>query len=186
MIEIKTADNEEELNGILALQRKNLEVNITKEEAEKEGFVTVVHTLEILTKMNNIDKSIIAKYEGEVIGYLIAMSPKTKDDVPILVPFFDMIETLTYNNEKINNYLVVGQVCIAKEHRGKGILPQLYSKYKETLCNKYKYAITEISSRNIRSFNAHQRCGFKLIHQFTYSTPISPELWNIILWDWQS
>ena len=41
-----------ELEQILDLQQRNLPKNISQEEREKEGFVTVEHDLDLLRAMN--------------------------------------------------------------------------------------------------------------------------------------
>jgi hypothetical protein len=76
---------------------------------------------------------------------------------------------------------VVGQVCIDKQYRGQGILPNCYAVYKEYYNKKYDFAITEIASTNLRSLNAHRKIGFNEIH--SYSGPDKTE-WIVVVWDW--
>jgi RimJ/RimL family protein N-acetyltransferase len=79
--------------------------------------------------------------------------------------------------------MVVGQVCIDKEYRGKGLLDNCYTAYKEHFIHQYDFAVTEIASNNLRSLAAHTRIGFKEIHR--YISPDQTE-WCIVLWDWNN
>ena len=67
MIKYCTADTQENLQQILKLQSMNLGDNISQQELKEQGFVTVKHTLEVLTKMNKPYPHIIAKSSGEFV-----------------------------------------------------------------------------------------------------------------------
>ncbi|HEV8504802.1 MAG TPA: hypothetical protein VGQ53_05365 [Chitinophagaceae bacterium] len=112
------------------------------------------------------------------------MTRQSRCDIPVLVPMFELFDTISYNNKKISeyNYLVVGQVCIDKAWRGQGILDHCYAAYKEHYQAKYDFAITEIAAANLRSLNAHKRIGFKEIK--IYESPDKTK-WSVVLWDWK-
>lgn len=162
----------------------NLAASLTKDEIQSQGFVTVDHSYEQLAALNDQEKHVIAKDNEKVIGYLLAMTKKCWAEIPVLVPMFDIFDSVPYNGKKISeyNYLVVGQVCIDKAYRGQGILDHCYAAYKARYSAKYDFAITEIASTNLRSLNAHKRVGFKEVHTF-----ISGETkWVVVLWDWKT
>jgi hypothetical protein len=183
MIRYTTSKTDDELKQILELQRRNLAINLTKEQIASQGFVTVSHSFGDLQKMNRIEEHIIAKDDNQVIAYLLAMTALSKSDIPVLVPMFSMFEQLDYHGKKIVDYryIVVGQVCVAEGYRGQGILDACYATYRDYLSGKYDFAITEIASRNQRSLNAHKRIGFETIHE--YQAP-DGEMWNIVAWNW--
>jgi hypothetical protein len=185
MIVYTTADTEQDLRGILNLQRSNLANSLSGDEIKSQGFVTVSHSLEELEKLNGIEKHIIAKDGDRVVAYLLAMTAKSKDHIAILLPMFEIFTKIRYNGKSVAayNYVVVGQVCVAKEYRGTGILDQAYGKYRNQLGKKYDFAITEIASANPRSINAHKRIGFNEIGK--YKDPDDTE-WVIVLWDWKT
>ncbi|SFD10049.1 hypothetical protein SAMN05518672_101473 [Chitinophaga sp. CF118] len=184
MIVYTTSKTDKDLLQILELQKKNLPASLTSEQISTQGFVTVSHSFDDLQKMNNIEESIIAKDDDHVIAYLLAMTAKSKLDIPVLVPMFEVFDNITFQNKKISDYqyIVVGQVCVAAGYRGIGILDSCYSEYKRHFENKYDFAITEISSRNLRSLNAHKRIGFDTIYE--YAAP-DGETWSIVLWNWR-
>jgi GNAT superfamily N-acetyltransferase len=183
MITYTTSKTKEELKQILALQQQNLAVGLTVEEIATQGFVTVSHSFDDLYKMNELEAHVIAKDNDRVIAYLLAMTARSRFDIPILLPMFDMFEEVEYQHRRIAdyNYMVVGQVCVAASYRGQGIFDACYAAYKSFFKDKYDFAITEIATRNQRSLNAHKRVGFETI--YSYVAPDGEE-WNIVLWKW--
>jgi len=184
MIVYTTAKTNEELLQVLELQKNNLPQNLTEEQKATQGFVTVIHSFETLQKMNSIEQSIIAKDNDLVIGYLLAMTRASKNDIPVLIPMFDAFDNVVYNDKKISayKYIVVGQVCIAEGWRGQGILDNCYAEYRNHFRDKYDFAITEIHITNKRSVNAHKRIGFETVH--IYRDPAGDE-WEIVVWEWR-
>lgn len=183
MIQYTSSNTESDLSGILELQKTNLPDVLTPDEIKSQGFVTVVHSYNDLKKLNDIEKHIIAKDDDNVIAYLLAMTQQSKFDIPILIPMFKMFDEVIYEGKPVSdyNYLVVGQVCVAKEYRGQGVLDKCYDTYKNYFTNKYDFAITEIDGKNLRSINAHKRIGFKEIHRYT----TDKTEWSIVVWDWR-
>lgn len=183
MITYTTSTTGKDLEQILQLQKQNLAAGLTAEQIASQGFVTVMHTLADLEKMNEIEAHVIAKDNDLVIAYLLAMTARSRFDIPILMPMFQMFEEIAWHNKKVADYryIVVGQVCVAEGYRGKGIFDACYAAYRDNFKDKYEFAITEIATRNQRSIKAHKRVGFETIHQ--YEAP-DGEAWNIVLWKW--
>ena len=184
MLTFCTADLRTDLEGILTLQKTNLAQGLSAGEIQSQGFVTVDHTINQLKKLNDIEKHVIAKDDEKVIAYVLAMTQRSKHDIPILLPMFDTFDKIIYVGKKINeyHYIVVGQVCVDKTFRGKGIFDKCYSAYWEYYKDKYDFAITEIAATNTRSLQAHRRIGFKEIN--SYFAPDKTE-WIVVVWDWK-
>ena len=172
-----------DLHGILSLQKSNLSRSLDAQEVEKEGFVTVDHSYEVLKKMNDHEQHVIARSNEQVIGYVLAMTKRSKSDIPVLLPMFEMFEKIQYRKKFISeyNYIVVGQVCVDKNFRGQGIFDNCYHAYRKFYSKEYDFAITEIASTNMRSRNAHKRIGFKEV--YSYVSPDNIE-WIVVIWDW--
>jgi hypothetical protein len=87
--------------------------------------------------MHKCEPSIIAidVDTQQVIGYVIAAPRGLYGEHPILDGLLDSINNIKYGDSVIGdlNYLLVGQVCIAKAYRGQGLLPKMYQYYKESL-----------------------------------------------------
>jgi len=73
----------------------------------------------------------------------------------------------------------MGQICVAKSVRGKGVFRGLYSYMAQELKNDFDAIITEVDTKNIRSSNAHKAVGFKVIKNYTSNN----QLWEIISLD---
>ncbi|MBK9257563.1 MAG: GNAT family N-acetyltransferase [Saprospiraceae bacterium] len=170
MMEIiyKVANSNTELQEILVLQKENLRKTKSAEEEAKEGFVTVCHDLELLQEMNEKAGHVIGLHQGRVVAYALTMTKDFKNKIPVLVPMFEMIDNLVFQNQRIGDYtyLVMGQVCIEKNFRGKGIFNELYQTYFKHYKGNYDFIITEIAARNTRSLKAHLNIGFQIIHEY--------------------
>lgn len=153
-----------QLKEILSLQQLNLPSNLTIKEKEQEGFLTVEHSLDFLKEMNDECPHIIALEHEKVVGYALCMHPKFANSIEVLESMFHEINRLTQNN---CNYMVMGQICIAKEYRGKGIFRGLYSTMKEKLPKGFDTIITEVDAENKRSLNAHSAIGFTELKKYS-------------------
>jgi ribosomal protein S18 acetylase RimI-like enzyme len=158
MMVYKQAETVKELEQILDLQQRNLIKNISQEEREKEGFVTVEHSLDVLKAMNDMCGHFIAVDEQEVVGYALCMHPKFADAIEVLRPMFHEIDKVIGGKD---DYMVMGQICVAKGHRGQGVFRKLYQTMKEQLPNGFDQIITEVDAKNKRSLAAHKSVGFK-------------------------
>lgn len=174
MVVYKRASDAEELRQILKLQQQNLPIRLSLEERRKEGFVTVSHTFDILDQMNNACPHFIAKDGNKVVGYALCMHPKFADEIKVLKPMFDQI-TLALDNGI--SYIVMGQTCIAKAYRNKGVFRKLYKTMKNAVRSEFDCIITEVDANNTRSLNAHYAVGF--IDLKTYRS--GGQKWNLII-----
>ncbi|MGB3144241.1 MAG: GNAT family N-acetyltransferase [Maribacter sp.] len=157
-IEYTTAKTTDELLQILSLQKINLRSSVSAEEIQQEGFVTVSHDLDLLTRMNTACPHIIAKDNDKVVGYALSMVSSFKDEITVLQPMFQELEEL-----HVQNYLAMGQICIAKSHRKQGLFRGLYEAMKKASHPKYEFIITEVDATNSRSLGAHLAIGFDRI-----------------------
>ncbi len=166
MIEFKTTKTLLELEQILALQAKNTPINLTEIDKKEQGFVTVQHDLAMLKNMHEFHSHSIATHNGDVIGYALSMSKKFREEIQVLAPMFTEIDASIKSN---SNYIIMGQICIDKNYRGKGIFRGLYTKMRDTFKSKYDCIITEIDILNIRSINAHKAIGFKELVRYDFN-----------------
>ena len=184
MILFTTAESNHDLSGIHSLQKINLANVLSADEIASQGFVTVSHSIRDLKEMNEVERHIIAKENDRVVGYLLAMTKQSRWKFPVLFPMFEKFEQVDFLGKPVCNYryIVVGQVCIAKEYRGQSVLDKCYEAYKEHFHKKFDFAITEIAASNLRSLKAHARIGFRELNE--YSSP-DGQFWKIVAWDWK-
>jgi predicted GNAT superfamily acetyltransferase len=100
----------------------------------------------------------------------------------LLHELFNAIDSVTYNGHPLKhfNYLVVGQLCVAKRHRGQSLVQRMYDELKKTYSSTFTYCITDVAEDNPRSLKAHLNTGFHVVETLLYGG-IS---WHIVLWDW--
>ena len=172
---------EQDLLDIISLQSANLPGNISVDEKDREGFVTVHHTLDQLTLLNRPYPHIIAKLANTLVGYALVMLSEYRNAIPVLVPLFDRLDAVRYHGKVFSQlpYLVMGQICIAKGYRGQGIFSGLYQKMKIVLSPHYEWIVTSISIGNPRSIRAHQKIGFVELDQFVDHT----DEWIVVGWN---
>ncbi len=172
------------LEEILKLQQENLAAQLSVAEAREQGFVTVKHTLDVLRTMHDVLPSVVAMEERHLVGYALSMARECRPLIPVLEPMFQVLDWLTVDRRPLANrpYYVMGQVCVAKAHRGRGVLEALYAAHRNAYASKFELLITEISVRNVRSMKAHARMGFRDIHRYEDGA----ESWVVVAWDWRS
>lgn len=177
-----TAQSDEDLRQILALQRQNLYKNTPAEYQQDQGFTTVEHPFEVIQQMNSALPQIIAKDGDRVVGYALVMPRTFGQLVPELVPMFDLVSELNWNGKPICDYryYVMGQICVAQSHRGQGVFDGLYAEHKNQFSTDFDLCVTEIAVRNTRSMRAHERVGFREVHQHQDHI----DLWSLVVWDW--
>ena len=171
-----------EIQGIKNLQNACQINNISEEEAKSEGFVTATYTIDFLTHMNQCTPSVVALDQNQVVGYALVCDKQSYGHHPLLDDLFNQVDSLKFNGIELKNtnYILVGQLCVAKSHRGTGLVQRMYHHFKEKYANTYSYLITDVDERNVRSIKAHQKTGFEIIHTIFYGE----SNWHVILWDW--
>ncbi|UJR23069.1 hypothetical protein I4U23_026093 [Adineta vaga] len=185
MISISVVASEEDVLTIKALQHDNLRRNISIEKQNADGFVTNEYDVKFLRKINQISPSIIAKDStSKLVSYSLTVLPENASEVPELDKLISLINKTEYKGKSLQNYkyYIMGQICIAEGFRGQQIFDRMYDKHRELYGNSYELLITDIADKNVRSFRAHARIGFELLHR--YMDDITNEMWNIVVWDW--
>ena len=184
MITITTTQTDDDLRGLLALQRGNQVKNVPPEVQKEQGFVTLLYTFEQIKRMHDAAPSVIAKDGDTVVGYAITTLPDVRADIPELESLFGLIDVIEYEGKPLGqySYYVVGQVCVGDGYRGQGIFDAMYAHHKTLFQDRYRLFITDISARNGRSMRAHERVGFRAVH--TFHEPAANESWAVVVWDW--
>jgi ribosomal protein S18 acetylase RimI-like enzyme len=183
MLTVKQTETKEELLQILQLQQLYLAGHNSTIEEKEQGFVTVHHTPEKLEHLHALAPSIIVKDDERVIAYALVMLTEASGLIPELKSMFEMLETLSWKGQALQQYryYVMGQVCVEKQYRGQGVFEMMYDKHREIMQSTYHFVVTEIATRNTRSIRAHEKVGFKLLHRFKDAK----EEWDVVLWDWR-
>jgi GNAT superfamily N-acetyltransferase len=154
---------------------------LSDEVQAAEGFVFAEHTLPVLQRMAALSPQAIALVDGQVVGYCLSLPVSLKADVPSLAPMFEQFGRCVYQGRPLPSYrfIVGGQVCVDRAHRGNGLLARLYGQLRQSVAGAYDLCVTEIATRNHVSVRAHERMGFETIS--TYSDACDD--WVIVAWN---
>ncbi|HUS01653.1 MAG TPA: hypothetical protein VMY77_07995, partial [Chitinophagaceae bacterium] len=122
---------DDELIQVNKLNQQNLKSNLTEQEQEEQGFVTWLYPVQLLQQVHTIAPSVIVKEEDKVVGYALVTPVKAGSFHPDLKTMMNYLETINYNGKPLSaySYYIMGQVCIDKKYRGKGILNMLFQKH---------------------------------------------------------
>lgn len=184
-IRITLARKKTELKQIIELQKKNHLDTVDEATAQGQGFLTAVHKYEVLEAMNTAAASVIAKDGTKVVGYALTMLRKFADDVPALTELFERQDNAIHRGERLGDqdYLVMGQICVAEEARGQRVVDRMYKYMRSCYSLHYPYLVTAIDARNTRSQRVHDRVGFEVFDRFTGET--SGKDWLLVIWNWR-
>ncbi|MDG1823744.1 MAG: GNAT family N-acetyltransferase [Flavobacteriaceae bacterium] len=181
---ISLATTSREIEEIRDLQEVNLKGNIRKKNRLSEGFLTAKYEHDFLKAMNDLTPAIIAKQNGVVVGYALATDRSLLTQHPLLNDLGAQINKIPFGGKFIGDfdYLVVGQLCVAKEVRGRGLAQDLYAQFKATYESRYPFAITDVDRENLASLKAHLKVGFQVVSMLQYGG----SNWHVIIWDWRT
>jgi GNAT superfamily N-acetyltransferase len=181
MTTVTVASCDRHLEQILALQRRYHVSAVSPGIQSAEGFVFAEHSVPLLRRMAVLSPQAIALVDGRVVGYCLSLPVSLQAEVPSLAPMFVQFAKCAYRGKPLatHRFIVGGQVCVDREHRGNGLLSRLYEQLRLSAGEGYDVCVTEIATRNHVSVRAHERMGFEIIS--AYSDP--REEWVIVAWD---
>jgi ribosomal protein S18 acetylase RimI-like enzyme len=179
MINVTRAIGMEDILQMKALQWANLKQNITDEEARTQGFLTATYSEEYFKEMHDAEPAIVAKDGDKVVGYALVATQEVRKGHDLVEGLFNSIDECMYDGVLLSaqKYVVVGQLCVAKEYRGMKLVDRMYQHFAESMYPVYQYVVTDVDVDNTRSLRAHERSGFEVIGTLEYGG----KKWNIVL-----
>ena len=183
MIYSTLVNNETELQQILDLQQQNLSKNISAEELESQGFVTFQHDLKTLQQFHKLAPSVIVKDDDKVVAYALTVINEARHIFPPMESMFVLLEILRWKDQPFHNYRYyeMGQICVAKDYRGKGVFDMLYQQHKKSYSHVFDLLVTKISTKNHRSLRAHEKVGFETV----VIEKDELDEWAVVVWNWE-
>ncbi len=183
-IKLTLARKDYQLKQILQLQKANLIESIDADTASSQGFVTATHDLTLLKAMAATAAPVIAIRERTVLGYCLAMDRSFSTDVSALTFLIDRMDGAMHRGAMLGEsaYLVMGQICVAEEARGKKLPDRMYKYLRACYHLRYTYCVTAVDARNTRSFRVHERIGFDVLDRFTSADGRD---WILLIWNWR-
>jgi predicted GNAT superfamily acetyltransferase len=172
-----------EIPALLALQAANNRHVLDAQTIQNQGFISFRYTPEqILLKMETAPQ-IIARADGQLIGYALSTTQAAATRIPDFHPLQALVKQFSENGQALfqKKIYFMGQICVQATWRGCGVFDALYAAHKAHFSDQYDCLVTEIASENKRSLAAHARVGFSTFHTFTDDT--NHVEWQVVKWD---
>jgi ribosomal protein S18 acetylase RimI-like enzyme len=167
---IRAAATEDDLSQIVALQAENLPHALSADERRAQGFVTLVHDIALLRAMNHPWPHIVATANGSgrIAAYALVMLPSFRERLPALEPMFERLDGLRRPGGVLHGkgYYIMGQVCVARAHRGRGLVERLYAEHRVRMSRDFDLMVTEVDRANTRSVRVHERAGCRVLDEY--------------------
>lgn len=173
-----------ELHQIEALNAENLKPGLTPAETSAQGFLMWRYDFNLLQQLHSYAPSVICKSGMDLAGYALTTPRESAVVHRELSLMLDKINDLPYEGKPLreHSYYVMGQLCVAKPYRGRGVVEMMYGLHRNLYSSQYDMMVLTISTENTRSVRVHERIGFKDIHVFSDHFGA----WKVCVWDWRN
>ena len=106
--------------------------------------------------------------ESKLAGYALCMLKTALVDFPVLEPMNQKFKELDWKCIAMTatDFVVVGQIWVARGYRKQGLLQKMYAAMQEQLKQNFDLLVTEIDAENIPSLRAHKKFGFEEIVRY--------------------
>jgi L-amino acid N-acyltransferase YncA len=156
-----------DISQIMDIQSENQIENLTLSQ-QKNGYLSIAFTEDEFKAFNDNLCVVVAKEQDKVIGYCCISSAAFNAQFPILDQIVRGISAYTIPDTQDMpaeaNTCIYGPVCIARSHRGKGVLQKLSTRGLEIAKEKgYVYCFSFIAADNERSLQAHRKLSFHTV-----------------------
>lgn len=169
-----------DIPSILKLLQENLAKNLSEEE-QKDGFFHFEPTEEEMKKIVN-DTGVYISLKGETLkGYFITMSKELGQTIPFEAEMIAHAEEMEYEGRAIKEYkyVLLAQICVAKEFRGGMTFNRLHLATQTMLKEQgFEIGFGEVEDKNSTSLAVHKY----LTNVGTYNSQ-SGLKWHILVAD---
>ena len=163
---------ESDIIPISNIQAENLRDNLTPEQL-KNGYLSIAFSEDEFREFNRDLGVVVAKQQGQVIGYYCVSSAGFNARFPILdqivasLPNYQVPGTEQRPTEATTCFY--GPACIALPFRGRNVLPHMFSHaLKMSKDAGYSFCFSFVSSENQRSLKAHLKLPFHKVGMVAY------------------
>jgi predicted N-acetyltransferase YhbS len=141
-------------------------------EERKGGFLSAEFTLQQVVEAAGDLGVFVAREAGEVVGAVFAFRHDAGNHPPIVREMLRTAEKSLFRQQPLGarRYFVYGPVCIAREHRGRGLLRSLLSRVLDELSGRYEAGVTLVANENAHSLRAHTAgLGMEQVAEFDFN-----------------
>jgi L-amino acid N-acyltransferase YncA len=165
--------SESDIIPITNIQFENLRNNLTPEQL-KDGYLSIAFSENEFRTINRDLGVVVAKVQGQIIGYCCVSSAAFNTQFPILDQIVANLSTYlipgTDQQPTEATTCIYGPACIAIPHRGRNVLIYLFSAGMKLSKNAgYSFCFSFISVENQRSLKAHLKLAFHKVGKVVYN-----------------
>ena len=160
---------ESDILQIKRLQEASHFAALSDNEKEEGGFVSLETSIPLLKRINKEAGISVVLFDSEVVGYEFPLTLEHIKSMPLLSKFFQRLTKLEYKGKNLLEYKVVmeGQICISRQHKGKGLAIRLHKEFMGMLKEKYDVLFTGVSGENPRSLHVHtKKLGLGILSKY--------------------
>lgn len=146
----------EDYFSIVRLQRANYIGNLTEEE-RREGFLSAEFTLEQIAAIATDLGIAIVTIGDDVAGCLCGIRREFDHGSPVVAKMLESYDQARLEGKPLSafNSYIYGPVCIARQHRRRGLLRGLYEFQTKDLAGQFEIGVALVSHSNPHSMQAH-------------------------------
>lgn len=99
----------------------------------------------------------VAVIDNRVAGFLCAFRKEFDTGSPVIAKMLASYDELAFEGRRLTEFssYIYGPVCIAREHRRRGLLRGLYEAQKRDLAGRFEIGVAFVSRDNPHSLSAH-------------------------------
>jgi predicted GNAT superfamily acetyltransferase len=142
--------------AILNLQSSNYIANLSPHERE-QGFLSAQFTSEQTAQIAKDLGTIVAVIDDQIVGFVCAFRNEFETGSPVIAKMLESYDRMIFEGSALSSLrsYIYGPVCIAREHRGRGLLRGLYEAQKKDLAGQFEIGVAFVSRSNPHSLDAH-------------------------------
>ena len=146
----------QDYSAILQLQNANFIANLSAEERE-EGFLSAQFSAEQTAQIAEDLGTMVALVDHRVGGFLCAFRKEFDTGSPVIAKMLNSYDRLRFDGRPLSAFrsYIYGPVCIAREHRRRGLLRGLYEAQKADLAGQFEVGVAFVARNNPHSLSAH-------------------------------
>lgn len=159
-----------DIAAITRLQNANLYAAVDENE-RAGGFLTTPFSDAQLQAIIKNGGAFVAQIgDAELAGYALVGPWDFYAQWPIFPFMTARVADKVWNGVALTteNTFQYGPVCVAREWRGRGVLPPLFQEMRRHFAPRFSVGMTFINRQNARSLGAHRKLGMEIVDEFSF------------------
>ncbi|MGH7812252.1 MAG: hypothetical protein ACREP5_18430 [Candidatus Binatia bacterium] len=142
--------------AIVELNSENFIANLSAEN-RADGFLSAIFSMKQIAAIAEDLGTTVAIVDGSLAGFLCAMRNDFDHGSEVIAKMLASYDRMRFEGRPLIEYrsYIYGPVCVARDHRRKGLLRGLYEAQKQNLAGQFEVGVALIARSNLHSMHAH-------------------------------